>query len=57
MLMLPIGLMFLIIQIVLTVELERAPKIIVATIWLVYGAIVLWDFWNVRRVEQKLLPS
>ncbi len=49
-LMLPIGLMFLVVQVALQVEIQNQAHLMTAAIWLVYGSIVLWDFWNVRRV-------
>lgn len=49
-LMLPIGLMFLVVQVALQVEIQNQVHLMTAAIWLVYGSIVLWDFWNVRRV-------
>ncbi|HBY73968.1 MAG TPA: hypothetical protein DEG44_04750 [Candidatus Kerfeldbacteria bacterium] len=55
MLMLPIGLMFLVVQVALQVEIQSQVHLMSGAIWLVYGSIVLWDFWNVRRVEQKLI--
>ncbi|MBI4408032.1 MAG: ion transporter [Candidatus Kerfeldbacteria bacterium] len=55
MLMLPIGMMFLVVEAALNVELEQHLNLLSAAIWLVYAAIVLWDFWNVRRVTQKLI--
>lgn len=49
-LMLPIGLMFLVVQIALQVEIQNQAHLMTGAIWLVYSSIVLWDFWNVRRV-------
>lgn len=53
-LLFPIGVMFLIVQELLTTELNFFPTVMVAAIWFVYLAIVLWDFWNVKRVEEKI---
>lgn len=53
MLMFPIGMMFLIVQMALRIELGRQPVFLDVTIWLVYAAIVLWDFWNVHRCKNS----
>ena len=53
-LLLPIGLAFIIIQQTLTREIGTYPLVMLATTWCVYAGIVLWDFANVRRLEEKL---
>lgn len=53
MLMFPIGLMFLVVQVALQVEIQSQVQLMQTAIWLVYGAIVLWDFWNVRRIPRS----
>jgi voltage-gated potassium channel len=54
-LLFPIGLTFLIIQEMLVMQLPQYPTLLVVTIWLVFGSVVLWDFWNVKRVANKIV--
>lgn len=51
-LLLPIGIMFLIIQTILEIKLGSSPLMIVSVVWLVYGAIMLWDMWNALSVQE-----
>lgn len=53
-LVLPIGMMFLLIQYMLTIQIGETPAILVFPMWFVYGAVVLWDFANVLKVEEEL---
>ena len=53
-LLLPIGAMFSIIQIIISIELSTFPTIIVAGIWFVYTAVMLWDFANVLKISEKM---
>lgn len=57
MLLYPIGVMFLMIQIIIAIQVTVFPTVIVGTIWLVYGAVVLWDFWNVLQVQEQFFTS
>ena len=50
-LLFPIGLMFILIQVILSVQLEQTPGIVIAAIWIVYLAVLLWDFANVLKVK------
>ncbi|MBT3539051.1 ion transporter [Candidatus Parcubacteria bacterium] len=54
MLMWPIGVMFIVIQHVLTLQIGSTPTLLVVPMWFVYGAVVLWDFSNVKKVEERL---
>ena len=56
-LLLPIGVMFLLIQQILTIQLESFPSILVISIWFVYAAVVLWDFANVLKLHQQLTEA
>jgi hypothetical protein len=51
-LLLPVGLIFVIIQIILTRQLGQDPYIITIAIWFVFFALILWDFWNVKKIEK-----
>lgn len=53
-LLLPIGLTLIIVQTILTREIGFYPLVMRASTWCVYVGIVLWDFANVRRLEEKL---
>lgn len=53
MLMLPIGIMFLIIQFVLNLEIGYSSPFVVISIWFVYASIVLWDFANSLRARSS----
>lgn len=53
-LLLPIGIMFMFLQVILTLEIGSRPTILITAIWLVYLSIILWDFWNVKRIEDRL---
>lgn len=52
-LLFPIGVMFLIIQIILSLQIAATPFIIIFGIWFVYTSVVLWDFANVLRLRKK----
>ena len=52
-LMLPIGIMFMIVEIILTKQLGQSLGILSLAIWLVYTAIVLWDFSNVKKIQKN----
>lgn len=53
-LVIPIGMMFLLIQGMLTIQIGNTPTILVVPMWFVYAAVVLWDFANVLKVEGML---
>ncbi|MEK7583216.1 MAG: ion transporter [Patescibacteria group bacterium] len=55
-LLFPVGVMFLIVQTVLSIQIESSPTIIVFGIWFVYTAVVLWDFANVMKLQEKIKP-
>jgi hypothetical protein len=47
--------MFLVVQLALAKELGGNPVLIEVTMWLLYFAIVLWDFMNVKRAEKNVV--
>jgi voltage-gated potassium channel len=53
-LLLPVGGMFSIIQVIISIELGTFPTVIAAGIWFVYTAVMLWDFANVLKVSEKI---
>ncbi|MDP2630865.1 MAG: ion transporter [Candidatus Uhrbacteria bacterium] len=53
-LLLPVGVMFSIIQIIISIELATFPLILVAGIWFVYAAVMLWDFANVLKLQETM---
>jgi len=53
-LLLPIGVMFSILQATLEQELNIRPTIIICCVWLVFASIVLWDFSNVNKIKKNL---
>lgn len=53
MLMIPIGIMFLIIQFVLNREIGYSSPFLIISIWFVYASIVLWDFANSLRARNR----
>lgn len=54
MLMFPIGLMFIMLQHMLTVQIGSFPRLLVSAMWSVYVAVTLWDFVNVKRAEADI---
>lgn len=50
-LLFPIGVMFLVLQETLTSLLTFPPTVFNTTMWLVYAAVILWDFWNVKQID------
>jgi len=54
MLMWPIGVMFIVIQHILTMQIGSTPFVLIVAMWCVYVAVVLWDFSNVKKVEERL---
>lgn len=53
MLMIPIGVMFLTIQLVLNREIGFSSLLLNILVWFVYAAIVLWDFANSLRARSS----
>lgn len=53
MLMIPIGVMFLIIQFVLNLKIGFSSLLLNISIWFVYASIVLWDFANSLRARRS----
>lgn len=53
-LLLPVGGMFSIIQVIISIELAAFPTVISAGIWFVYAAVILWDFANVLKVSERM---
>ncbi len=53
MLILPIGVMFLIIQFILNMEIGFSSPLLIISIWFVYASIMLWDFANSLRARNQ----
>ncbi|MEK7122331.1 MAG: ion transporter [Patescibacteria group bacterium] len=53
-LLLPVGGMFTIIQVIISIELGTFPTVIFAGVWFVYAAVMLWDFANVLKVSERI---
>lgn len=51
-LLFPIGLMFILIQLILSIEIGHTPFLVVLSIWMVYTSVLLWDFANVLKVKE-----
>src|SRR3989344_760051 len=49
-LVLAIGVIFIISGKILSIEMGAASVVMDAVIWMVYSAIVLWDFWDAKKI-------
>jgi hypothetical protein len=51
MLFVPLGFMFIVIQNSLSLQLSGLPSFFIIAIWFVYMSLIIWDFWNVKKIE------